>query len=79
MHEHIGRPRFSRVDTTNYPSLISAFRNVAPSIVHGAILLSEDSCDALVWLPQAQRPVSGGRIVIVGRPIDFFNGSALYA
>lgn len=79
MHEHPGRPRFSGVDLANYPSLIGALRNVAPNIAHGALLLSEDSCDALVWLPGAARPVPGGRIVTIGRPTDFLDGGALYA
>jgi len=79
MHEHKGRPRFSRVDLANYPGFIGAMRNVAPNVAHGALLLSEDSCDALVWLPGIAQPVPGGRIVTTGRPTDFLEGGALYA
>jgi hypothetical protein len=78
MHEHAGRPRFSRVDLANYPALISGFRNVAPRVAHGALLLSEDSCDALVWLPGSDQLLGGGRIVVVGRPTGFFDGGELY-
>lgn len=78
-HGHRGSPRFSRVDLANYPALIAAFRNVAPTVPHGALLLSEDSSNALVWLPRVERPVAGGRIVVVGRPMGFFEGGAIYA
>lgn len=79
MHEHSGRPRFSRVDLVNYPDLVRALRNVAPGVPHGALLLSEDSCDALVWAPGAERATPGGRIVVVGRPTNFLEGGTLYA
>jgi hypothetical protein len=79
MHEHHGTPRFSRVDISNYPPLVAGFRNVAPGMAHGAMLLSENSCDALVWLPGRSEPVHGGRVVVVGRPLRVFDNGGMYA
>jgi hypothetical protein len=78
MHEHNGHPRFSRVDLSNYPALVSSFRNVAPHMAHGALLLSRTSCDALLWLPKWTEPISGGRIVVIGRPTGLFDSGELY-
>lgn len=80
MHEHKGRPRFSSVDLDSYPSLVNGFQNVAPSVAHGAMLLSYDSCECITWLPGNKRPTAGGRIVAVGRPMRFFGeAGGLYA
>lgn len=76
MHEHAGRPGFSRVDLAHYPALISGFRNVAPSLAHGALLLSDDSCAALVWLPDSPIAQPDGRIVVTGRPTSFLRGGS---
>lgn len=71
MHPHSGRPRFSIVDLENYPALVQSFRNVTPQRPHGALLLSHDSIDCLLWMPGSARPAPGGRLVIVGRPMRF--------
>lgn len=80
MHEHKGRPRFSHVDLDAYPDLVRGFQNISPKLAHGALLLSEDSIECLVWLPGTKRPAEGGRIVVVGRPMGLFPGTGgLYA
>lgn len=80
MHEHRGRPGFSPVDLAAYPGLITGFQNVSPALAHGALLLSHDSCECLVWLLGTKRPTGGGRIVVVGRPMNFFgDAGGLYA
>jgi hypothetical protein len=80
MHEHRGRPRFSQVDLESYPSLVRSFRNVSPGRPHGALLLSDDAMDCLLWPPGRDHPEEGGRIVIVGRPMGFASGTGgLYA
>lgn len=79
LHEHRGRPTFSKVDIDNYPLFVRAFRNVGADMPHGALLLSHDCADALVWLPGRSGPVPGGRIVVTGRPLGFSAGSSVYA
>lgn len=80
MHEHRGRPRFSSVDLESYPALVRSFRNVSRAKPHGALLLSHDSIDCLLWTPGSDRPTEGGRIVVVGRPMGFLRGAGgLYA
>ncbi len=78
MHDHRGQPRFSRVDLADYPALVRSFQNVAPGLAHGALLLSEDSCECLVWLPGGSRPSPRGRIIIVGNPMGVFPEAGLY-
>lgn len=72
MHEHKGRPRFSSVDIQAYPDLVRGFQNISRTLAHGALLLSRDSVECLVWMPGAKRPADGGRVVITGRPMGFF-------
>lgn len=79
MHEHVGRPRFSEVDLANYPALVRALQAAGPHAPHGALLLSEDSADCLLWRPGSSAPESGGQLTIVGRPMSFLSGGTLYA
>jgi hypothetical protein len=80
MHHKKGRPRYSPVDLETYPGLIKGFQNISSKLAHGALLLSPDSLECLVWLPRSKQPSQGGRIVVVGRPMNFLGGSGgLYA
>jgi hypothetical protein len=79
LHEHAGQPGFSRTDLNSYPGLVRALQNAAPSRPHGAIVLSDDSANALIWLPGSSRPERGGKIVVVGRPMRFLTEGGLYA
>jgi hypothetical protein len=80
MHEHKGRPRYSGTDLGSYPDLVRGFRNVSPTVAHGALLLSRDSLECLVWTPGSPQPAHGGRIVVVGRPMAFLRSvGGLYA
>lgn len=76
VHAHPGKgaPAFSRVDLREIPPLVQAFANVRPELPHGALLLSEDSVSAAVWRQGARSPESGGKIVVVGRPMQFAKG-----
>ena len=77
-HEHRGRPRFSRVDLQHLPPLVQSFRSVGPRLAHGALLLSDDQCACLVWLPGKSESSADGRIAVVGRPMQFYEAGALY-
>lgn len=78
MHEHKGTPSFSPMDLEDLPALVRALCAAGPSQPHGALVLSHDSASALVWQPGANRETSDGRIVVVGRPIEFHTGVECY-
>ncbi len=48
-HDHSGRPWFSAVDRASLNQVVPSFLSIARDIVHGALLLSDDSIAALVW------------------------------
>lgn len=52
VHAHAGTgvPRFSRTDLDSASRFAPSFFNVVPNPLHGAIVLSEDSANGLVWL-----------------------------
>lgn len=79
MHEGRGQPRFSSVDIQNYPKLVCALQHAGPTVPHGALLLSRDSVNALIWAPGERHPAANGRVVIVGRPMGFIDAGARYA
>lgn len=79
LHEHAGRPHFSRTDLREYPPLISALQNAGPMCPHGALLLSDDHLDCLLWRRGRVEPLGEGRIVVAGRPMGFFIPGGVYA
>lgn len=74
MHEHLGRPGFSRVDMQDLPALVKSFQHACPASPHGALLLSKDDCVALVWLPGQSGPTTVERVSVVGYPLAFYGG-----
>lgn len=72
MHEHLGRPWFSRTDRLELQKLVPSFQTVGMSAVHGALLLSQDDVVGLVWLPGVKQPTYLSRITIVGYPLKFY-------
>lgn len=70
MHPLRGTPHFSKMDLREAPRLIESFRNVAPHLPHGMLLLSEDSCLGQVWMPNTSSLVEVNRISIVGYPLE---------
>jgi len=51
MHIGCGYPRFSRDDVADHPNFLRSFRNAAPQMPHGFLLLSDDRMMARVWVP----------------------------
>lgn len=76
MHEHEGRPGFSRTDLREQPKLIPSFQAVKPSEAHGMILFSKNELVGMAWRPGAEYPENFGRISIVGFPMRFFYGES---
>lgn len=74
LHTHIhnksGRPIFSRDDRADHPNLLRSFRNAAPGLAHGLMLLSTDKMMARVWLPQHESPVDIFRYTIINLPLS---------
>lgn len=72
MHEPVGQPRFSRVDSSALHSLIPSFKAVGPKTAHGALLLSGNKLTSLLWLPGEKSPVFANKIIIVGYPLSIY-------
>lgn len=73
-HEHRGRPRPSRVDLECWHELIPAFWHVRPELPHGALILSDDSAMALMWVPGRPVPVPVDEFLVVGYPLTRLGG-----
>lgn len=71
MHEHAGRPRFSRVDARESAKFVPDFWNVRPEMPHGALVVSRDSLYGMCWYPGVSAPIEIGDFVVVGFPIVF--------
>lgn len=68
LHAHSGKPRFSRVDSTETTKFVPDFWNVQPDLPHGAIVFSEDSACGRCWIPNQQIPVDISQFTVVGVP-----------
>lgn len=67
-HEHYGPPAFSRVDLEALPGFIPGFRNVCPSVLHGAVVFSRDAATGMAWRPGEVHPTPLAVIQVIGRP-----------
>jgi hypothetical protein len=68
LHEHRGRPGFSRTDLRENALFVPDFWNVQPSLPHGAVVFRFDSAVGQCWIPGFSSP-SGVEVAIVGNPI----------
>ena len=68
VHEHAGRPRFSGTDTRETAKFVPDFWHVQPHMVHGAIVLSQDSMTGLCWHPETSVPRPISEFSVVGTP-----------
>lgn len=50
MHEHTGRPKFSRIDLREQMKFVPDFFKVCRRLPHGAIVLSHDLVAGRVWI-----------------------------
>ena len=48
-HEGRGSPRFSPTDMSSLVELVPSFMAVAPSVPHGAVVLSDNCAYGLIW------------------------------
>src|SRR5262249_672672 len=70
IHEHRGKPGFSRIDARETARFVPDFWNVQPNLPHGAIVLSSDSAFGKCWLPGTAAPLEISEFVVVGVPVS---------
>jgi len=68
IHEHRGRPGFSRTDFRESALFVPDFWNVQPELPHGAIVLSGDSAWGRCWYPGHAKPIDIEDFAFVGLP-----------
>ncbi len=69
MHDHAGRPRFSRTDARESAKFVPDFWNVRPEMPHGALVASKDSLNGFCWYPGVSAPIEIVEFVVVGSPM----------
>lgn len=72
MHEW-GSAGFSGLDLRESARLIPSFQAASPQQAHGAIVLTESDMAAMVWLPGKRKPVTTGKISVIGWPLSLFS------
>ena len=73
LHDHRGKPGFSRTDKREIPNIISGLRVAGPKQPHGMFLLSRDDCFAQIWMPEKTDFVCAAKISVIGFPMKFFS------
>ena len=68
-HQGYGKPKLSPDDREGNERLIPTFFNVAPSKVHGAVILSDDQFAGLIWPSKTALPIEITRFSVVGSPM----------
>lgn len=71
VHGSFGFPSFSRADVADHPNFLRSFKNAAPQMPHGFLLLSNDKMMARVWTPGNSSYSNIFRYTIVGLPLYF--------
>ncbi len=71
VHSHggVGVSGFSRVDARENAKFVPDFLKVAPQMIHGAIVLSDDAAAGRFWAYGNAGPKAVSEIVEVGAPI----------
>jgi proteasome lid subunit RPN8/RPN11 len=68
-HPHPGRPRPSKADLTETAKFVPDFFHVRADLPHGAMIVSEDSVSARVWLAESLQPRAVTSMTVVGAPL----------
>ena len=76
LHEHTGRPRFSRIDTRESAKFVPDFWNVRPEMPHGALVASRDNLYGMCWYPGISGPTEISEFVVVGSPMVLLRNHA---
>ncbi len=70
LHDHLGQPRFSKVDRIGYNQMIPSFHNIGGTAVHGGMIFSHDSAAGLIWTSKDKEPSPVNKLSIVGYPLE---------
>lgn len=76
LHEHHGRPHFSRIDVREQLKFVPDFFKVRREMPHGAVVLSHDKANGRVWLDRntfvdiSEFDIMGRRLTIDVAPRD---------
>lgn len=75
IHDHSGRPWFSRTDLRETANFVPDFWHVRPQFPHGAIVLSCDAMAGLCWIPGRQQgPIRIQELAAIGAPLRHIRG-----
>ncbi len=77
VHSHGGRgiPRFSAVDVRESAKFVPDFLKVAPEMIHGSIVLSDEAAAGRFWVSGNSGPQDVSEFVEVGTPIRKWSSS----
>jgi hypothetical protein len=77
VHSHGGRgiPRFSAVDVRESAKFVPDFLKVAPQMIHGSIVLSDDAAAGRLWVSGNSGPQDVIEFVEVGIPMRKWGSS----
>jgi hypothetical protein len=75
VHEHRGKPGFSKIDLRETANFVPDFWHVRPHLVHGAVVLSLNSATGLCWHPQSAKPLPITEFSVVGAPMWLSRGT----
>jgi hypothetical protein len=70
LHEHRGKPWFSKIDLIDNPRIIASCRAVCPNKPHGMLVFSKDHVAGLVWHPESPEPYPVTSGTVVGYPTE---------
>lgn len=68
-HDHLGAPRFSRVDRVEYNKMIPSFHNIGGNAVHGALVFSLDNAAGLIWASKNASPQPVRKLTVADYPM----------
>jgi hypothetical protein len=77
VHSHgcRGIPRFSEVDVRESAKFVPDFLKVAPQMIHGSIVLSDDAAAGRLWISGNRGPEDVSEFVEVGTPMRKWGSS----
>ena len=74
-HGRRGIPRFSEVDVRESAKFVPDFLKVAPQMIHGSIVLSDDAAVGRFWVSGNSGPEDVSEFVEVGTPMRKWGSS----
>jgi hypothetical protein len=69
LHEHLGKPIFSRADIFGYSQMVPSFHNIRATGFHGGLVFTQDGSSGLIWPTKVASPVPVNKLTIVGYPL----------